>query len=143
MNNDLVIISKAAIEKIINQLSNFNYAWHLIDALRELLNKAQVVDGKSIATMHKDGSKLNYSAIWKDIQALNNGDYKLYLTPQPQPAIPEWFVLAPIEPTEEMLLSVDEEVGGHCHSCTKWKASHDDCRAIYKALIESIKKNGI
>lgn len=56
---------------------------------------------------------------------------KLYLHPSP----PEGMVMVPKEPTEAMLEAVDEEVGGHCYSCSKWRASYDDCRRIWAAMI--------
>lgn len=49
--------------------------------------------------------------------------------------VPAGFALVPVEPTEEMLTNVEEEVGGHCHSCTKWNASWDDCRRVYAAML--------
>ena len=50
--------------------------------------------------------------------------------------VPEGWKLVPVEPTEDMLDNVDQEVGGHCYSCTKWKASWTDCRAIWKEMLE-------
>lgn len=53
-----------------------------------------------------------------------------------QPAsVPEGWKLVPVEPTDDMLANVDEEVGGHCHSCTKWNASWSDCRRVYAAML--------
>lgn len=49
----------------------------------------------------------------------------------------EKWKLVPIEPTDEMIADVDEDVGGHCYSCTKWKASDEDCRKIYKAMLQA------
>ncbi|KRD71395.1 hypothetical protein [Lysobacter sp. Root96] len=49
--------------------------------------------------------------------------------------IPPGMVLVPREPTPEMLENVDEEVGGSCYSCTKWRASDDDCRRVYAAML--------
>lgn len=51
------------------------------------------------------------------------------------PSPPEGMVMVPKEPTEAMLDAVDEEVGGHCYSCSKWRASYDDCRRIWAAMI--------
>lgn len=42
--------------------------------------------------------------------------------------VPHGYKLVPVEPTYEMLDNVDEDVGGNCYVCTKWSASHDDCR---------------
>ena len=58
-------------------------------------------------------------------------------TPAPltRPAVPEGWKLVPVEPTEDMLGNVDQEVGGHCSSCSKWKAGWDDCRAIWKEML--------
>jgi len=53
-----------------------------------------------------------------------------------QPAsVPAGWKLVPVEPTDDMLANVDEEVGGHCHSCTKWNASWSDCRRVYAAML--------
>lgn len=52
-----------------------------------------------------------------------------------QSVVPEGWKLVPIEPTEAMLLEVDEDVGGHCYSCSVWKASWDDCRRVYAAML--------
>ncbi|WP_348706426.1 hypothetical protein [Acidovorax soli] len=54
------------------------------------------------------------------------------------PSPPEGMVMVPKEPTEAMLEAVDEEVGGHCYSCSKWRASYDDCRRIWAAMIAAI-----
>lgn len=51
--------------------------------------------------------------------------------------LPEGWVLAPIEPTEEMLINVDEDVGGSCHSCSVWRASEDDCKRVWAAMVEA------
>lgn len=59
-----------------------------------------------------------------------------YQAPAPAPlAVPFGMVLVPREPTEDMLSNVDEEVGGHCHSCSKWSASWDDCRRVWAAMV--------
>ncbi|PTT41477.1 hypothetical protein DBR23_05890 [Acidovorax sp. HMWF018] len=55
--------------------------------------------------------------------------------PLTHPSPPEGRVMVPKEPTEAMLEAVDEEVGGHCYSCSKWRASYDDCRRIWAAMI--------
>lgn len=52
-----------------------------------------------------------------------------------QPVVPAGYALVPVEPTPEMLAEVDEEVGGHCYSCTRWKASYDDCQRIWAAML--------
>lgn len=52
-----------------------------------------------------------------------------------RPVVPAGYALVPVEPTPEMLAEVDEEVGGHCHSCTRWKASYDDCQRIWAAML--------
>ena len=69
---------------------------------------------------------------------VRTGD-KLYTSPPPaaQPAVPEGMALVPIEPTDEMLLNVDEEVGGHCYSCTRWKANYDDCRRVWASMLSA------
>lgn len=51
--------------------------------------------------------------------------------------IPEGWKLVPVQPTEEMLVNVDEEVGGSCHSCSAWRASEDDCKRVWAAMIEA------
>lgn len=51
--------------------------------------------------------------------------------------VPDGWQLVPIEPTEDMLREVDEDVGGHCYSCTKWRASDDDCRRVYAAMLSA------
>lgn len=53
----------------------------------------------------------------------------------PTAAIPEGWKLVPVEPTEDMLDEVDEEVGGYCYSCSKSIASDDDCRRVYRAML--------
>ncbi|MCD9005168.1 hypothetical protein LDO31_02765 [Luteimonas sp. XNQY3] len=59
----------------------------------------------------------------------------------PQPAaeqgagVPEGWRLVPVEPTYEMLYGVDEKVGGHCYSCSKWSATPDDCRKVWAAML--------
>lgn len=51
-------------------------------------------------------------------------------------AAPEGFVMVPVEPTEEMIVRATwEEVGGHCHSCTAWPASHSDARRVWAAML--------
>lgn len=62
----------------------------------------------------------------------------LYLGAAPQPAVAAGWVMVPIEPTEEMLANVDQEVGGHCHSCTKWRASYADCKAIWTDMLSAL-----
>lgn len=58
------------------------------------------------------------------------------LSVQAEPAaIPDGWKLVPIEPTEAMLSDVDEEVGGHCYSCSAWSASWDDCKRVYAAML--------
>ena len=52
-------------------------------------------------------------------------------------AMPEGWKLVPVQPTEEMLVNVDEEVGGSCHSCSAWRASEDDCKRVWAAMIEA------
>lgn len=59
---------------------------------------------------------------------------RFYTPPSP----PEGMVMVPKEPTEDMLEAVEEEVGGHCYSCSKWRASYDDCRRIWAAMIAAI-----
>jgi hypothetical protein len=49
--------------------------------------------------------------------------------------VPAGWKLVPVEPTDDMLINVDEEVGGHCHSCTRWKASFDDCRRVWAEML--------
>ena len=56
----------------------------------------------------------------------------------PQPAVTAGWVMVPIEPTEEMLANVDQEVGGHCHSCSKWRASYADCKAIWADMLSAL-----
>lgn len=51
--------------------------------------------------------------------------------------VPEGWKLVPPEPTDAMLAEVDEEVGGHCYSCSVWKASYDDCRRVYAAMLSA------
>jgi hypothetical protein len=51
--------------------------------------------------------------------------------------VPGGWKLVPVEPTDAMLAEVDEEVGGSCYSCSKWNASHDDCRRVYAAMLSA------
>jgi hypothetical protein len=52
-------------------------------------------------------------------------------------AVPDGWKAVPVEPTEDMLMNVDEDVGGHCYSCTRWRASFDDCRRVWSAMLSA------
>lgn len=67
--------------------------------------------------------------------ASNAADLQLAYEAGRASAVSEGWVLVPKEPTDTMLVEVDEEVGGHCYSCTAWPASWDDCRRVYAALL--------
>lgn len=52
-------------------------------------------------------------------------------------AVPDGWKAVPVEPTEDMLINIDEDVGGHCYSCTRWRASWDDCRRVWSAMLSA------
>ena len=46
------------------------------------------------------------------------------------------FIVVPVEPVDEMLNEGEEnEVGGHCYSCSKWNATQGDCKAVWTSMI--------
>ena len=107
MNNDLVILSKSELMKLVinkdyqkDQLYVFTK-----EQLNELLNKAQVVNGEAVAWRVKYTSTGDWYLSSIELSQ-NSLDYikrefknvkiePLFTTPQP--AIPEGFMLAPIE----------------------------------------------
>ena len=50
------------------------------------------------------------------------------------------YKMVPVEPSDEMLSNVDEIVGGSCYSCTPCRASSDDSRRVYAAMLEAAPK---
>lgn len=140
MSNDLVILSKSELMALVinkdyqkDQLYIFTK-----EQLTELLNKAQVVNGEAVGVVAFDGiGEQQTTAIkWLTDYRPKQND-KLYISPQP--AIPEGFMLVPIEPDEEMIfagaevIALDEVKTFLKNIVTK----------VYKAMLSVPKKEGV
>lgn len=132
MSNDLVILSKSELLKRIPHSHP-----HLAEPLIDLLNKAQLVDSEGVGTLEVDKYGAYGFTLAPYVEFMVGGKHKLYLTPQP--AIPEGFVLAPIEPNIDMLYAMLLAYQNAQWNSDSWESAFS---IAYKAMLSAAKKEG-
>lgn len=135
MSNDLVILSKSEL------LAQIEAAYLVCSrkALDEFINKAQLVNSEVVgyALINENTSRCEH--ITRQVVPKMDGSHNKYkpVYLSPQPAIPEGFMLVPIEPTDLMLNEAADVMKFH------WETSNSlqfNARDIYKSMLSKIKK---